>query len=44
MHFYKEAKRLYEAEDGRINLPTIQGYATLLTMYGLSPNLLLRKF
>lgn len=33
MHFYREAKQLFEQEDGRITIPTIQGYATLLTRY-----------
>lgn len=33
MHFYKEAKLRFEQEDGRITIPTIQGYATLLTRY-----------
>lgn len=33
MHFYKEAKQRFEHEDGRVTIPTIQGYATLLTRY-----------
>lgn len=31
MHFYEEAKRLLEMEEGRISIPTVQGYAALLT-------------
>ncbi|CRG91697.1 Nitrogen assimilation transcription factor nirA [Talaromyces islandicus] len=31
MHFYEEAKRLLEMEEGRISIPTIQGHAALLT-------------
>jgi DNA-binding transcriptional MerR regulator len=35
MHFYREAKQRFEQEDGRITIPTIQGYATLLTSTAL---------
>ncbi|OKL58501.1 hypothetical protein UA08_06055 [Talaromyces atroroseus] len=35
MHFYKEAKRLLDLEDGRISIPTIQGYATMLSSMAL---------
>lgn len=35
MHFYKEAKQRFEQEDGRITIPTVQGYATLLTSMAL---------
>ena len=37
MHFYKEAKQRFEQEDGRITIPTVQGYATLLTRYDIFP-------
>jgi hypothetical protein len=30
MHFYEEAKRFLEIEEGKISIPTIQGYAALL--------------
>ena len=33
MHFYREAKQQFEQEDARITIPTLQGYATLLTRY-----------
>ncbi|PCH08591.1 Transcription factor [Penicillium occitanis (nom. inval.)] len=35
MHFYREAKQQFEQEDARVTIPTLQGYATLLTSMAL---------
>ncbi|KAJ6093439.1 hypothetical protein N7486_008728 [Penicillium sp. IBT 16267x] len=35
-HFYKEAKRLYESEEGRVSLPLVQGLTILFGYAALS--------